>query len=361
MDFEGNCRTTAMGIMPHSDVERALDLALSLDIPFWPQLPHVSFFEDMYVQTSEHFPGIAVDVASSRIGFSTTRFEEELDAYFEAMQRPETFTLSPAYSAVFHRFLERPLDGYPAIRGQVAGPVSFGYKVIDEDRKPIIYNETVRGLLFDFIQRKVNAQHAQLKDKNEHAFVWVDEPGLGNVFSGLVGYNDVHAREDLKGFFQGIEGPRGLHLCANVDLPYLLDLGIDVLSFDAFQIEFMPKEHAAAVAGFLAGGGLISWGIVPTGSASLGRSGPEALAARLEGYWRVIQEHAGLELKQIAAQALLAPARCCLVDLEMDDSDQSCAVSPGEEREHGAEEALVERAFEGLKAVSLLLREKFAL
>jgi hypothetical protein len=39
MKLEGNCMTTAMGIMPHTDVDRALDLALTLDIPFWPQLP----------------------------------------------------------------------------------------------------------------------------------------------------------------------------------------------------------------------------------------------------------------------------------------------------------------------------------
>jgi len=36
MKLEGNCQTTAMGIMPHTDVDRALDLALSLDIPFGP-------------------------------------------------------------------------------------------------------------------------------------------------------------------------------------------------------------------------------------------------------------------------------------------------------------------------------------
>ena len=59
--FQANCGTTAMGIMPHRDIERALKLTLSLDIPFWPQLPHLSFYEDMYAQFSEHFPGIIID------------------------------------------------------------------------------------------------------------------------------------------------------------------------------------------------------------------------------------------------------------------------------------------------------------
>jgi len=49
--------------MPHRDVDRALELALSLDIPFWPQLPKVSLYEDMYVQASQNFPGIAIERA----------------------------------------------------------------------------------------------------------------------------------------------------------------------------------------------------------------------------------------------------------------------------------------------------------
>ncbi len=60
-----------MGIMPHTDIDRALEVALSLDIPFWPQLPKVSYFEDMYVQALEHFPGTRIDIEHQR-SFSTS-------------------------------------------------------------------------------------------------------------------------------------------------------------------------------------------------------------------------------------------------------------------------------------------------
>jgi len=50
MPIPGNLLTTAMAVMPHKDVDRALEVALSLNIPFWPQLPKVSYYEDMYVQ-----------------------------------------------------------------------------------------------------------------------------------------------------------------------------------------------------------------------------------------------------------------------------------------------------------------------
>ena len=62
MPIPGNRLTTAMAAMPHRDVDRALELSLSLDVPYWPQLPKVSYFEDMYVQASEHYPGMGLDL-----------------------------------------------------------------------------------------------------------------------------------------------------------------------------------------------------------------------------------------------------------------------------------------------------------
>src|SRR5512147_2007514 len=103
--FQANCRTTAMGIMPHKDLERAIKLVLSLDIPFWPQLPHLSYFEDMYVQFSQHFPGICLDLEKKTLAFDTARFAEELPEYSLRMSDPALFALSPEYSLVYRRFL----------------------------------------------------------------------------------------------------------------------------------------------------------------------------------------------------------------------------------------------------------------
>ena len=75
----GNLLTTAMAVMPHTDVERALKMALSLDVPFWPQLPHYSYFEDMYVQAAEHFPGMVVDMYKRTLRFSMDKFISEFE------------------------------------------------------------------------------------------------------------------------------------------------------------------------------------------------------------------------------------------------------------------------------------------
>lgn len=362
MNWEANCGTTAMGIMPHTDIERALVLVLRTEIPFWPQLPRVTFYEDMYAQLSEGFPGIRVDVENERVEFDTNRFAEELVAYSERMGDSSAFALSREYSVVFHRFLEQDLTRYRAIRGQSTGPVSFGFKIIDENLKPIIYNDEVKSLLYDFVQRKVNAQYHEMTTRNSNAFVWVDEPGLGWVFNSLSGYNDVQAAEDYRAFLAGIEGPKALHLCANVNLPYLLGLGLDLLSFDAYQIDHMPKAYADCIAEFLKSGGILSWGIVPTDSTDLDRETPETLVKRVIDDWQVIAANSTVPAEQIARQALIAPARCCLKNVGAVGADEpstecsgrTCAIS-------SIEEQIVEKAFSYVEKISSILKAEYAL
>ncbi len=352
MIFEAKCKTTAMGIMPHRDIDRALELSLSLDIPFWPQLPNVSIYEDMYIQTSENFPGITVDKDKGRLLFDTKRFQDELEGYFLKMEDPDTYALSKQYSLVFDKFLEKDLSNYIAIRGQVTGPVSFGFKVLDEDLKPIIYNDEVKSILFDFIQKKVNHQYELLKTKNSNAFVWVDEPGLGYIFSGLSGYNDQQAKKDYLDFVQGIKGPKGLHLCADVNLPYLLELGVEILSFDAFQIGFMPEQYAKSVFDFLKRGGIISWGIVPTNSSILSGYNSDHIISLLLNYWETISENTELDLEEIARQSLLAPARCCLKEINLNGNAHEVT---------NVEEKIVERAFSLLREISNIIKERYNL
>ena len=342
-----------MGIMPHKDVDKALDLALGLDIPFWPQLPHVSLYEDMYIQTSQNLPGIEINFAKGRLAFHTAKFQEGLEDYFAKMDQTETYALTPEYSVVFQKFLSKDLERYRAIRGQITGPVSFGFKVLDENLKPIIYNDEVKSILFDFIQKKVNLQYQELKAKNQNAFVWVDEPGLGYVFSGLSGYNDQQAKEDYYQFVQGIEGPKGMHLCAEVNLPYLLELGVEILSFDAFQIGFMPKQYTLSVAEFIKKGGVISWGVVPTEFKTLEANDPEKLASLLSSYWEVVSENTDLSLDLIAQQALIAPARCCLVELTIEAAERS--------KTSNIEEKIVEKAFSFLPEMSQILKKRYGL
>ncbi|MFZ5591866.1 MAG: hypothetical protein ACOY81_08700 [Bacillota bacterium] len=341
MQLPGNCRTTAMGILPHQEIERAVDLALTLDIPFWPQLPRYSYYEDMYVQVSEHFPGILVDERQQRITLDTGRFFEELADYAAQSDGEEIFKLSPQYSVAFDAFLARDLSAYRLVRGQSIGPISFGHKIVDENLKPVIYNDDIREFMYDFIARKVNVQYRQMKEIHPAPFVWVDEPGLEIIFGSFSGYSSERAKKDFGSFLHSLEGPRGVHLCGNPDWSFLLQgLDLNILSIDAYSLGQIFSRYTDAIREFLAGGNIICWGIVPTLSEELGQESVEKLVGRLEEIWGNLTGK-GIGLKQILRQSWLAPARCCLINADG--------------------YLTVERSFATLRQVAALLRDKYNL
>ena len=141
MTIPGNLFTTAMAILPHQDIDRAIELVLSLDVPFWPQLPRLNYYEDMYVQASEHFPGMVIDMEKCTLRFSMEKFLKEFEETMAHFDEPEYFDISEDYSAVYHEFLKRDLSGYRAIHGQLEGPVSFGFNILDENKRPILFDD----------------------------------------------------------------------------------------------------------------------------------------------------------------------------------------------------------------------------
>jgi len=313
MPFSGNLRTTGMGILPHRDPKPALELALSLDIPFWPQLPKRDFYEDMYVQAAENFPGIILDIKERRIFLHTERFVTELEKALTNIEKDDFLRMSPRFSATYQDFLSRDLGKYISIRGQLEGPVSFGLNILDENKKPIIFNEEVRYLLFEFLARKANVQLKELKGKNANAFIFIDEPGLQSIFSSFSGYTDLMARADYDHFFTLIDHPRGIHLCGNPDWEFLLDLDIDILSFNAYNLGEVFVKYKGAIKRFLDRGGMLGWGLVPANYEELTKESKDRLATHLTSLFRELTE-AGFDLNQLLSQSILMPATCALTN-----------------------------------------------
>ncbi len=294
-----------MSILPHDNPERALELALSLDVPFWPQLPHLGFEEDMYVQTLSGFPGLMIDYDNSRLSFSKATFYEQLDEYLYGEASPV-----PG-SATYQRFLDSALSSYEAVRGQVMGPISCGFRLIDESKKPVIYDDEVRELLLQFVAARATAQLRELRSLNEQAFVFVDEPGLAMVFSGLSGYNETQAERDLRKTIELIDGEVAIHLCGRPDWDFLLRLPIDLLSFNAFATGDIFVSRPDAIASFLDKGSVICWGMTPTNEEALRVFSVDALAERLAGLLQTLVDN-GVDPGRLEQQSALAPSTCNL-------------------------------------------------
>ncbi len=337
-NIPGNLLTTAMAVMPHTDVSRALDMALSLDVPFWPQLPNYSYYEDMYVQAAEHFPGIVLNLDKRTLRFSMDKFAQELEEALLRFDDASYFDVSETYSAVYHRFLALDLKDRPAIRGQLEGPISFGFNILDQDERPILFDDTVRPFMLDFMAQRINVQLKRLQKRNANAFMFVDEPGLQFLFSAMAGYGDLKAKGDLDQFFTRVDRPRGIHLCGNPDWDFLLNLDLDVLSLDVYTNAEVFSSYAKSIAKFLDRGGVIVWGIVPTGFEAFAEEEVPTLIQRLETIWKTLWAK-GIDRDLLISRAMLSPATCCLVN-------------PDKER-------TVERAFAAVNQMAGRLREDY--
>jgi len=338
MAIPGNLLTTAMAVMPHKNIQAALDAALSLDIPFWPQLPNYSYYEDMYVQAAEHFPGIILDMEKQTLRFSMDKFIAEFEETMSHFEDPDYFDISTQYSVVYHDFLAKDLQDRPAIRGQLEGPVSFGFNILDQDDRPILFDDTIRPFMFEFMAKRINVQLARLKKQNPNAFMFIDEPGLQFIFSAMSGYGEQKAKEDLDAFFASVDGPRGIHLCGNPDWDFLLNLDMDILSMDVYTNGEIFAACGDSIRKFLDRGGVLVWGIVPTGFEFFEKESLGFLAMQLEGIWKHLCKK-GLDMEQIIAQSMISPATCCLVN-----PDKSLTV---------------DKAFALVKHLSHMLREKY--
>jgi len=333
----GQARTTAMGILPHTNLAQAQELALTLDIPFWPQLPRFRYKEDMYAQFAEHFPGILIDEEKEVLRFSQDRFALELDEYLAASTDEAYFALSEEFSTAFRGFLDQDLSSYIMVRGQTVGPVSFGLKICDEELKPMIYNDFVREILYDFLQHKLSWQYNRLKSVHPNPFIWLDEPGLEMIFNSFSAYTSELARTEYAAFLAQLPGPKGVHLCGNPDWSFLLNANLDILSIDAFSCGHIFVRYIDEVKEFLSQGKIIAWGITPTLTSELALESADTLTKRLVELWEFLSKH-GLDDDLIYNQSWLAPSRCCLIN---NDGTKS-----------------VEQSFELLRQISANLRSR---
>ncbi|MDO8671410.1 MAG: methionine synthase, partial [Dehalococcoidia bacterium] len=163
-------RPVAIGSLPHTDVSEACGLIASTlpEIPFWPQLPRLSFLESMYVQYSEGFPGIVVEKETERI-FVNRSGSPDFDAALERLYIAylendiDQYGIGREYATGLHYCLANGVGAPRAIKGHITGPISWGLTVTDQNRRAILYDETLADALAKFLRLKVAWQEKMLK------------------------------------------------------------------------------------------------------------------------------------------------------------------------------------------------------
>lgn len=281
--FEPRLLPMAVGSVPHADPEVALRLIYRLfpEIPCWPQLPKRAFAENMYAQFSERFP--AVTLEGDRVVVRRSQdLDPELERLYVAYLRgdPEYGAISPEYAAGLAAMTGGPPQGALAVKGQVTGPVSWGLVVVDEGRRPILYDEVLAEAVAKHLRLKATWQEEQLKRFAHTVITFIDEPYMSSFGSAYVSLSREQALVLIEEVLAGIQGVKGVHCCGNTDWSVLTATSVDLLNFDAYEYVETVALYVDEIRAFLGRGGILAWGVVPS-SAKIHSETAEGLADRL--------------------------------------------------------------------------------
>ncbi len=317
--FLPRCMAIAIGSLPQVEIEATLDLICATlpEAPCWPQLPNRSFLEGMYVQYGEGLPGAVLDDVGERfyVDPAAAGFDDELTAFYEAVMAGnlDHFSISKERSVGLWSGVGALAARYqnPAprlIKGHVTGPVSFGLGVTDTKKRSIIYDSTLLDVVVKHINMKARWQEAFL----ERAFpgiptlTFFDEPYMVSFGTAFCTLSRETVRELLNEAGRGLNGLTGVHCCGNTDWSLLLEAGVDLLNFDAYEYGENLLLYQAELERFLLGGGYLAWGVVPT-SAAIDDEDEASLQAHLLAQVKRLSS-ARLSLTDILARSFISPS-----------------------------------------------------
>jgi hypothetical protein len=317
---------TGIGSMPFTDVQHAVDVSLSklAEAPFWPQLPKLGLNEQMEIQYSEGIPCIVIDRDKGRMYFDTSvdyseAFAEFYELYMAAMDAEEgngdcsALAVGPDFSRGIYA-MEKRLQTLgrklPFVKVQTTGPVSFALTIVDENKRAIYYNEEFRDVVIKALAMKCRWQIQKFRPFAEKVICFVDEPILSAFGSSTyisVKRDDVVAHlAEMIDAIHADNGIAGIHCCGNTEWSILIDAGVDMVNFDAFEYGDTIAMYPGAVKTHLERGGLLAWGMVPTSKAIL----EQTVDSMVDFFEKKIDNLAakGVDKQLIVEQSVVTPS-----------------------------------------------------
>lgn len=280
--------TTGIGSVPHGNAEEACRLVLrSFDIPFWPQLPRRSFFESMIVQYTEGMPYVKID-EKEQVAWIMRDYSDELDRFYESYTESTRIAISEDYALGLHAFL-RIIKGrrFHTLKGHVTGPTTFTLGLKDNHGRLIYFDEELREIAAMLLRAKARWQIDLLRQHAEQVIIFIDEPILsaigGSTYLGVDNQEVLRLLREMVSAIEEAGGISGIHCCGRADWPLVMQSGITILNFDAYEYFDSLAMYYEDIGAFFERGGYLAWGIVPT-SEAIGRVDEEKLTALFGGH-----------------------------------------------------------------------------
>ena len=293
------------------------------EIPVWIQLP-IFKAEGMIAQALAGMPGLVRDGEREFICADNSAFDTEIISFFEEYLEvaegkraisDSRFAMTKQAAPGFFEFIKylESLENLPAaIKGQVVGPFTFSTSVKDQDGRAVFYHPELKEASTKCIATKARWQVSQLKKYKIPVIIFLDEPGLAAFGSSAfisITKEDIHTclSEVIAAVHE--EGAiAGVHVCANTDWSLVLDSSADIASFDAYSFFDRFILYEKQIKHFLQRGGILAWGIVPTGNISqVDQENVDSLFNRWKDQVHQIAA-LGFDEKQIVAQSLITPS-----------------------------------------------------
>lgn len=294
MPFNPQCMATAIGSLPHNDPSSACDVVLKNipEMPIWPQLPQTNFRESMEIQYCEGLPSVVLEEEKQRMYFNTSRdvtsdFEKFYENYMA--ENLDHFKISSEFSRGIYE-MERKLkeedhSSLKYFKNQVTGPITVGLGRVDENKRSIYYNEMFRDVIIKGMEMKARWLLRKFNFLGCDQLCFIDEPILSAFGSST--YVSVQ-RADVVQYLNDVikavhkeNALSGIHCCGNTEWTILIDSGVDIISFDAYEFSDTIAYYPEQIKKFLENGGVLAWGIVPT-SVKINEETPETLLEKLK-------------------------------------------------------------------------------
>ncbi len=261
--------TTGIGSLPHKIPQDACELILkSVDIPFWPQLPNISFRESMIAQFSEGMPFVKINDKENGI-WVIRDGSDELERFYESYNDSTKIAISEDFAKGLHTFLKIiKWRKFNFLKGHITGPLTFTLSLKDAYGRFIYFDDELREVSSLLLQAKARWQVEILKQYCDNVIIFIDEPILSAIGgSSYLGVDPEETLRLLKDAVTAIEqagGIAGIHCCGKADWTIIIKSGISILSFDAYDYSELLTIYHSEVKNFLEAGNYLAWGIVPT-------------------------------------------------------------------------------------------------
>ena len=314
-----------IGSLPVADHHEAADMVFQTTprIPVWAQLP-VHPEEGMVPQFAPGMPGLRQDDDRTYVDLGGDGFETELAAFYEdylavtgntTPLESSRFALAEGIADGFHVLRERVRDMEPlpvAIKGQVTGPITFGMGLKDHQGRAVYYDPNARDAAVKLLALKAAYQVRAFKNVGCPVIVFLDEPALAGYGSSemiSISAAEIAASlEEINDVIHTEGGLAGIHVCANTDWGLILGTSVDIVNFDTYSYFDRFLLYGEQIKQFIGAGGIIAWGLVPTGSAeALDAATVESLVRRWEGQCNDLVA-LGVDREQLLAQSLISPS-----------------------------------------------------